>query len=402
MFKPFGSLIFVCVALVILVTLPRAAAALAGLTTDEVEIEGRRYTVQVPPGYRLEFLTGGMKRPRFITFTANGDLLAGSRSGKVYRLAPPYTRAEVLTKFPEYPHSVVVRGDALYVADTDGLYQARYTSDIARLRHKDFTLVASLPSGGGHSSRTVGIGPDNRLYIGLGISGNCPNEYLDDSYDFANRRGGVFVLDETGVKPTLRPYASGLRNPIGFAWHPDTKVLYANNNGPDHWGYELPREYFGRLSRGSFHGMPWYQYIEGRFQRDQCIRTKPPRPVTDAVPPGVTFDARSAPMGMVFVPKGAMDPRFEGDAIVALHGSWGTQPRGGYAGDPATRRHPKLVQVMFEDGRATNVVDVITGFQLADGQRWGRPCGVAVGPNGALYFTSDGGTNGLFRLRRIH
>jgi glucose/arabinose dehydrogenase len=396
------SFIFNCAGLVMMTPLQFAAAVPITLATDEVAIEGKRFTVNIPAGYRLEFLTGGMKRPRFITFAANGELLAGSRSGKVYRLAPPYTQAEVLTKFSDYPHSVVVRGDTLYVADTNGLYQARYTSGITRLRRKDFTLVAPLPSSGGHSSRTVGVGPDNRLYIGLGISGNCPNEYLDESYDFENRRGGVLVLDETGDKTKLRPYASGLRNPIGFAWHPDTKVLYANNNGPDHWGYELPREYFGRLSEGSFHGMPWYQYVDGRFQRDKCIRAKPPRPVTEAVPPEVTFDARNAPMGMVFVPTGALDPRFEGHAIVALHGSWGTQPRGGYAGDPATRRHPKLVQVMFEGGRATRVVDLITGFQLDNGRRWGRPCGVAIGPDGALYFTSDGGTSGLFRLRRIN
>jgi glucose/arabinose dehydrogenase len=402
MFRLIQRLIFFCAGSVMLIALPLAAAAPADLATGEVDVEGERFTVKIPAGYRLEFLTGAMKRPRFITFAANGELLAGSRSGKVYRLAPPYTQAKVLAKFSDYPHSVVVRGNALYVAETAGLYRARYRPGITRLRRKDFTLVTPLPDGGSHSSRTVGVGPDNRLYIGVGISGNCPNEYLDDSYDFENRRGGVFVVDESGDKPRLRPYASGLRNPIGFAWHPDTEVLYANNNGPDHWGYELPREYFGRLSEGSFHGMPWYQYVDGRFQRDTCIRAKPPRPVTEAVPPEITFDARNAPMGMVFVSKGALGPRLEGNAIVAMHGSWGTQPRGGYAGDPATRRHPKLVQVMFEDGRATQVVDLITGFQLANGRRWARPCGVAIGPDGALYFTSDGGTNGLFRLRRTN
>lgn len=402
MFYLLRSAIFTCAGLAIMTALPLAAAARADLVIDEVEVEGTRFTVMIPTGYELEFLTGRMSRPRFIHFTPDGDLLAGSRSGKVYRLAPPYTQAEVLTKFSDYPHSVAVRGNTLYVADTDGLYQAGYSAGITRLRHKDFTLVTPLPSGGGHSSRTVGVGPDDRLYVGIGISGNCPNEYLDDSYDFESRRGGVFVVDESTPKPRLRPYASGLRNPIGFAWHPDTNALYTNNNGPDHWGYELPREYFGRLSEGSFHGMPWYQYVDGRFQRDQCIRAKPPRPLTEAVPPEVTFDARSAPMGMVFVPHGALDPSFEGNAIVALHGSWATQPRGGYAGDPATRRHPGLVQVIFEDGRAKRVVDLITGFQLGDGRRWGRPCGVAIGPDGALYFTSDGGTNGLFRLRRIN
>ncbi len=395
------SFIITCIALVFFTMAPRGAAARDGLVDAEVTVEGQRYAVKIPAGYRLEFLTGEMNRPRFLHFTANGDLLAGSRSGKVYRIPPPYTRPEVLTKFPDYPHSVVVRGETLYVADTDGLYRARYKPGGSRLKHKDFSLVAPLPSGGGHSSRTVSVGPDNRLYLGIGISGNCPNEYLDDAYDFENRRGGVFVVDESGDRPQLRPYSSGLRNPIGFAWHPVTQTLYANNNGPDHWGYELPREYFGPLNDGSFHGMPWYQYVDGRFQRDRCIRAQPPRPAADAVPPEVTFDARNAPMGMVFVSKGALDLDFEGDAIVALHGSWATRPRGGYAGDPATRRNPKLVRVLFAEGHAKRVTDLITGFQLADGRRWARPCGVAIGPDGALYFTSDGGTHGLFRLRRI-
>ena len=106
-------------------------------------------------------------------------------------------------------------------------------------------------------------------------------------------------------------------------------------------------------------------------------------------------------MAVAFVAKGAMDARLEGDAVVALHGSWGTLPSGSASGDPASRRHPKLVVVRFVDGRAERVDDLITGFQLADGRRWARPVGVALGPDGALYFTSDAGIEGLFRLRPV-
>jgi len=81
-----------------------------------------------------------------------------------------------------------------------------------------------------------------------------------------------------------------------------------------------------------------------------------------------------------------------------LRGSWGTQPSGGALGDRATRRPPKIVAVRFKDGEAMRVDDLVTGFQLANGDRWARPVGVAVGPDGALYFTSDSGMNGLFRL----
>lgn len=106
-------------------------------------------------------------------------------------------------------------------------------------------------------------------------------------------------------------------------------------------------------------------------------------------------------MGVAFVPSGALDERFELDAIVALHGSWATKPSGGFFGDDATRRPPKLVAVRFQRGEARRVDDLVTGFQLANGERWARPVGVGIGPDGALYFTSDSDVEGLFRLRRV-
>jgi glucose/arabinose dehydrogenase len=297
---------------------------------------------------------------------------------------------------------VALRDGEMLIARTDGLYRAPYRPGQSTLRPETLSLLAALPAGGGHSSRTVRIGPHGRVYVSLGISRNCSDQYLGMDYPFGQRRGGVLALREDGAKPHFEPYASGLRNPVGFDWQPGTGVMYASNNGPDHHGFEQPPEYFSRLDAGSFHGMPWFQYDGRRLHRDECIKSQPPRPERDVAIPVVTFPARNAPLAVAFVPPGALDPELAGDAVVALHGSWGTRPSGSRFGDRATRRPPGLVLVRFHEGVAQGVAELVSGFQLDNGERWARPVGVAFGPDGALYFTSDGGTTeGLFRLRRL-
>jgi glucose/arabinose dehydrogenase len=377
-----------------------AGAATEPLTYEEqtLQVDGTRQVARVPKGYRLELLTDKLDGPRLLTFADNGDLIIGSKSGKIYRVPPPYTSPEVLVTLDDYPHSVALRRGEMLIARTNGLYRAPYQPGQKSIARESVTLLARLPGGGGHNSRTVGVGPDGRVYVSLGIQGNCSDQYLGDSYPFDERRGGIYLLREEGGKTRWETYGSGLRNPVGFAWHPPTGVMYASNNGPDHWGYEQPPEYFSRVSAGSFHGMPWFQFDGQLLKRDDCVPSKPPRPLADVVAPVATFPARNAPMGVAFVPKGAMRKALEFDAIVALHGSWGTKPSGGALGDSATRRPPKIVAVRFKDGKAMRVDDLVTGFQRANGERWARPVGVAIGPDGALYFTSDSGTNGLFRL----
>ncbi len=380
-------------------------AAPAGAATEPliyeaqtIQVDGTRQVARVPRGYRLELLTDKLDGPRLLTFAGNGDLFIGSRSGKVYRVPPPYTAPEALVTLDDYPHSVAFRKNEILIARTDGLYRAAYRPGQKRIAPESVTLLARLPGGGGHNSRTVAVGPDGRVYVSLGIQGNCSDQYLGAAYRFEERRGGILVLRDDGGAARWEAYGSGLRNPVGFAWHPETGVMYASNNGPDHWGFDRPPEYFSRVTPGSFHGMPWFQFDGKQFKRDNCVSSQPPRPISKVAAPVATFPARNAPMAVSFVPKGALGKALESDAIVALHGSWGTQPSGGSIGDPASRRPPKIVAVRFKNGEAVRVDDLVTGFQRADGERWARPVGVAVGPDGALYFTSDSGTHGLFRL----
>ena len=366
------------------------------LHDQDLAVNGHTISLRVPAGLKVEYLAA-LDGPRFLTLGPGNELLIGSNNANVYRLAPPYTSTETLVRLPGKNHSVAYRNGRLYVAETSALYEAGYTGPTTILNSDDFSRYVELPSAtGGHWSRTVIRGPDDLLYIGIGISGNCSDEYLDDSYTFDRRRGGVFQLDESGDSPGLKPFSSGLRNPIGLAFDPATDNLYATNAGPDNLGYEQPREIFSRLTQGSFHGMPWFQFIDGAFQDGQCIDSElSPRPASEATQPAVTFDARSTPQGIAFISDNKLGEEFAGSAVVAIHGSWARQPGGG----DETRRPPKLALVRFSGNQPQGVEDMVTGFQRSDGSRFARPSGALIGPDGYLYFTSDSGdVEGLFRL----
>jgi len=368
------------------------------MRTQTITVNGYTVQLRVPEGIRVDFLAP-LNGPRFLTRGPENELLVGSTGADIFRLKWPYTKAETLVTLSGRNHSVAYRDNTIFVAETGGLYRAPYSGPLSTLQPGDFSLVTSLPSQtGGHWSRTVIVGPDRRLYIGIGISSNCADEYLDNSYPFERRRGGVYLLDESGANPVLTPYSSGLRNPIGLAFHPGTGVLYATNAGSDNLGFDLPPEVFAALSQGSFHGMPWFQYYNGAFHSGECATSSPPRPEDDATPPSVTFDARSTPEGITFVTNPEFGEPFTNNALVAIHGSWAVPPGGG----AGSRRAPKIVMVRFAGTNPADVTDIVTGFQRTDGTRFARPCGMIMGPDGNLYFTSDAGeVTGLFRLARI-
>lgn len=375
---------------------PSTMAADGSLELVEVAIGQYHFDMQLPAGSRFELLSHQLEAPRIMHF-AGQRLLIGSRSGKVYWLDPPYTRANVLVALNGYPHSVVVLDDILYVAQTDGIYAADYRGQPATLAAAQFRRLLALPGGRGHNSRTLKIGPDRRLYVSLGISGNCSDEYLHRDRPPGQRRGGV--VDLTASPPQLVPFSSGLRNPVGFDWHPQTRQLYASNNGPDHAGFDEPPEVFARLTQQSFHGMPWYQFDRrGALVRDDCITTPAPLAADDVTRPVATFAARVAPMDVTFVPESDQFADYSNDALVALHGSWATSNQGRGDGDPASRRPPAIVRVVFDQGQVQRVENFITGFQLDNGARWLRPIGLIFAPDGSLLITSDDGIQGLYRL----
>ena len=142
-----------------------AVGAGPALHTQSLRVDDSDWQITLPAGIRLDILTTGLDGPRLMTFLPNGDLLIGSKSGRVYRMAPPYTNPGVLLRLDDYPHSVAWHDGELLIARTGGLYRVTYTPGQPAIDPADVELVAELPAGGGHSSRSVGVGPDTARYV---------------------------------------------------------------------------------------------------------------------------------------------------------------------------------------------------------------------------------------------
>jgi glucose/arabinose dehydrogenase len=195
-------------------------------------------------------------------------------------------------------------------------------------------------------------------------------------------RAAIWEIDPaTGAH---RIFASGLRNPVGMAWNPDTKALWAAVNERDELGSDLVPDYMTSVRDGAFYGWP-YSYYGANVD----TRVKPPRPdlVAEAIAPDYALGPHTASLGLAYAGDSTPAP-FRQGMFVGQHGSWNRSPRSGY----------KVIFVPFHEGRPVGPpVDVLTGFVRENGEAMGRPVGVAVDKRGGLLVADDVG-NSIWRV----
>jgi len=329
-------------------------------------------TLQVPPGFTVSVVGSGLGDPRFMDFDNAGNLLVGTeRQGIVYRF--PFTEGrlgepEVLISGLQQPASV-----ALFTADDDQYLYVGEMTQVSRFPYDPAgpvgdqeVVVADLPMGG-HRTRTVAFGPDGKLYLAVGSSCNIclEQEPIRATVSRANPD-----------RSDLKIFATGMRNPVGLAFQPGTDLLWATVNERDNQGNEIPPDLVTIVTEGANYGWP------------ACLPpdATPQEPGADCSgvnPPTVGIQAHSAPLGLAFLAGEGVPSDLDGDLIVAQHGSWNREP-------PAA---PKLLLIDFEDGVPVAARDFAIGWQDASGERWGRPAGVVVAPDGSLIVSDD--SNGL-------
>jgi len=359
---------------------------------------------------------GGLDHPRWVYALPNGDLLvaesnappkpedyrglkgwitkrmmkkagAGGRSADritLLRDTDGDGQADARFAFLENLHSpfgMALIGEDFYVANTDAVVRFPYREGQTRIDVPGVRVLA-LPAGpiNRHWTRNLlADEPGRKLYVTVGSNSNVAENGIEEE----EGRAAIWELDlETG-RPRI--FASGLRNPNGMAWEPDSGALWTVVNERDELGSDLVPDYLTSVRDGGFYGWP-YSYFGGHVD----ARVNPQRPdlVAAAIVPDYALGPHTACLGLAASRGTSLPARFANGMFVGQHGSWNRVPHSGY----------EVVFVPFSRGRPSGPpIDVLTGFLSPDGKALGRPVGVAVGRQGELFVADDVG-NAIWRV----
>ena len=290
------------------------------------------------------------------------------------------TRSVFLTGLHS-PFGMTLVGDALYVANSDGIVRFPYVTGTTNIVATPVKVV-DLPAGriNHHWTKNVIASPDGtKLYAAVGSNSNA----AENGILHEQERAAVWEIDRATGKH--RVFASGLRNPVGLAWEPETGALWVAVNERDELGADLVPDYITSLRDGGFYGWP-YSYYGRHIDR----RVEPRRLdlVERAIVPDYALGSHTASLGLTWSGATALPAQYRSGMFVGQHGSWNRVPRSGY----------KVIFVPFAHGKPSGQpVDVLTGFVGDNGKAMGRPVGVAVGRDGSLLVADDVG-NAVWRV----
>ena len=273
------------------------------------------------------------------------------------------------------PFGMALVGKTLYVANTDSLVKFGYEDGQTHI-DTPAELVSELPAGkiNHHWTKSLVASPDGaKLYVGVGSNSNVAENGMDKE----TNRAAILEIDPESGQTEV--YASGLRNPVGMDWQPDTGALWVAVNERDEIGSDLVPDYMTSVQRDGFYGWP-YSY----FGQHIDVRVEPQRPdlVASALVPDYALGPHTASLGLEFYTGTLFPEPYRHGVFVGQHGSWNRKPRSGY----------KVIFIPFTDGMPTGEPeDILSGFINDKDEAMGRPVDVAVDKYGALLTTDDVG-----------
>jgi glucose/arabinose dehydrogenase len=382
--------------------LPPPGATPSASNTARIVARPAGAVPRVPPGFKVELFASGLNAPRALRVAPNGDIfVAETDAGRIRVLRAPDgankpsetgTFASGLGEpfglafYPPGPDP-----QWLYVAMTTTVVRFPYRSGDLRARGRPQTIVPRLPSGG-HPTRDVAFSNDGaRMFVSVGSATNdaegmgerhpeglpsFEKEHgLGASWGRDTDRAVVLAFDPEGR--SRKTYATGIRNCVGLAVHPETDDVWCSTNERDGLGDDLVPDFITRVREGGFYGWPWFYIGANQDPNHRGYRAELKDKITV---PDVLIQAHSASLQLVFYTGTQFPAEYRGDAFAAEHGSWNRAKRTGY----------KVIRVKLKAGVPTGEYeDFLTGFVVNDRAVWGRPVGVAVAHDGSLLVSED-------------
>ena len=357
-----------------------------GMGAKAMSDDQMRQTLHVPDGFSLNTYASGIENARMLLFTPTGDLLVSApRTGTVWLVERDANGDGVSDGTRELmnnlyqPHGLALHDGWLYVAETNAVLRVRYDPATRTVTGPPDRIITGLPDGGNHWTRTVHVGPDDKLYVSIGSSCNV-------CIESDKRRAAIMRFDLDGRNGEI--YANGLRNSVDFDWQPGTGAMYATDNGRDLLGDDFPPCELNKIVQGGFYGWP---IANADRVPDPDFGAGNDARIAASIPPAPPFGPPVAPLGMPLLspPPGAAPaafPRYD----LASRSSPSTV-RGTVPTRSATRSWRWLRARRHHHRDA-----LLTGF-LNDEKVSGRPVDPAVGPDGGLY-VSDDYTGTIFRI----
>src|SRR6476659_9027331 len=368
---------------------------------------GKDETPTVAQGLQVHALATGFQHPRSLYVLPNGDVLVVESNGPK---APIHRPKDIITGWvqsfagakakdanritllrdtngdgvPELrttfldhlnsPFGVALVGHDLYVANTDAIVRYPYQDGQTSITAEG-TKLTDLPGGpiDHHWTKALLASPDgSKLYVGVGSNSNI----TENGIGAENERAAIWEVDV--ASGSHRIFASGVRNPTGLQWEPETGKLWAIANERDEIGPDLVPDYLTSVKDGGFYGWPYSYYGQ---HLDPRIVPQRPDLVAKAIAPDYALSSHVAPLGLTFYSGSSFPPMFRGGAFVGEHGSWNRSPLNGY----------RVVFIPFAGGRPAGKPIQFAHFQTSDGNVHGRPVGVAIDRTGALIVADDAG-----------
>ncbi|MEZ9142178.1 MULTISPECIES: sorbosone dehydrogenase family protein [unclassified Shewanella] len=362
------------------------AALLSGLTilsltSVQANVQAKTLPIEqivLPAGFSIDVYAENVENARQMALGDNGTLFVGSRrAGNLYALIDTNKdfkadKQIVLAKDLFLPSGITFHDGSLYVAEVDKIWRYRDIEKHLPNVPEPELIYDQLPDKSHHGWKFIKFGPDGKLYIPVG----APCNVCDDTLPFAS----ILKLDVDTKEATI--VAKGVRNSVGFDFHPDTGELWFTDNGRDMMGDDLPDDELNRVSQeGQHFGFP---YVHNADIKDPEFYDAEKAKLN--TPPALNLGAHVAALGMEFYQGELFPAEYKGRIFIAQHGSWNRSSKVGY----------RIMQVTLDGNKVSDYQPFAKGW-LQGEVSWGRPVAVLTMPDGSMLVSDDAG-NAVYRI----